>query len=119
MGVAGSLANLIVESLFHFADTVNVRAKTSDTNRSTLSTVGHIYNKEGLVGFSRGFSACYYGGIACGFIYFSLYKLFKVYAKEYLGPSFNIAWTYLIASFFAELFTLTVYYPFDLIKCRL
>jgi hypothetical protein len=30
MGVAGSFANLAVEGGFHFLDTVNVRAKTSE-----------------------------------------------------------------------------------------
>lgn len=30
MGVAGSLANLIVEGGFHFVDTVNVRAKVAE-----------------------------------------------------------------------------------------
>lgn len=30
MGMAGSLANIIVEVGFHFVDTVNVRAKVSD-----------------------------------------------------------------------------------------
>ena len=39
MGVAGSLANVAIESLFHFADTVNVRAKTNDGNDSTLKVV--------------------------------------------------------------------------------
>jgi hypothetical protein len=78
MGVAGSLANLIVESMFHFADTVNVRAKTSEGNHSSLKVVTSIYKKEGIQGFSRGFSACFYGSVACGFIYFSLYKYFKV-----------------------------------------
>jgi hypothetical protein len=39
MGVAGSLANVIIESLFHFADTVNVRAKTSHGNDSSLKIV--------------------------------------------------------------------------------
>lgn len=39
MGVAGSIANVTIESLFHFADTVNVRAKTSDGNVSSLKIV--------------------------------------------------------------------------------
>ena len=119
MGVAGSLANLSVEAMFHFADTVNVRAKTSDGNDSSLKIVQKIYRKEGLYGFGRGFSACFYGSVACGFIYFSLYKLFKVYFREWLGEDTNPAAVYFGASFVAEFFTLLVYYPFDLIKCRL
>ena len=119
MGVAGSLANVIVESGFHFLDTVNVRAKLYDGNISSLGMVKNIYSKEGLQGFSKGFSACFYGSVACGFIYFSLYKLFKIYIKEWFGADYNIAWTFFTASFAAEFFTLIVYYPFDLVKCRL
>ena len=43
MGVAGSLANVTIEALFHFADTVNVRAKTSDSNDSTMKVLQKIY----------------------------------------------------------------------------
>lgn len=119
MGVAGSLANVIIESMFHFADTVNVRAKTSNGNDSSLKIVKKIYHKEGLIGFGRGFSACFYGSVFCGFIYFSLYKLFKIYFKDYFDPSTNMAAVFFMASFVAEFFTLLVYYPYDLIKCRL
>ncbi len=43
LGVAASLANVIIEALFHFADTVNVRAKVSDGNDSSLKIVKKIY----------------------------------------------------------------------------
>lgn len=43
MGVAGSLANLIVEAGFHFVDTVNVRAKVQDSNISSIQMVKQIY----------------------------------------------------------------------------
>eukprot|EP00347_Sterkiella_histriomuscorum_P008609 403344440 len=119
MGIAGSLAYLIVESMFHFVDTVNVRAKLSETNVSSLNMARKIYRSEGLYGFSKGFSAMFYGSVACGFIYFSLYKLFKQYFKEKLGDEYNIAWTFFLASFVAEFFTLIFYYPYDLVKCRL
>lgn len=119
MGIAGSLANLVVESMFHFVDTVNVRAKLSDKSISSLNMARKIYTKEGLYGFSKGFSACFYGSVVCGFLYFSLYKLFKPYFKDYLGDDYNIAWTFFIASFVAEFFTLIVHYPYDLVKCRL
>lgn len=119
MGVAGSLANVIVEAGFHFIDTVNVRTKVHDSNISSMLMVKQIYTKEGLYGFLKGFSACYYGSIVCGFLYFALYKLFKLYFKDLLGEGYNIAWTYFLASFAAEFFTLIVYYPYDLVKCRL
>jgi hypothetical protein len=119
MGVAGSLANVLVEAGFHFVDTVNVRLKVSDQNMSSIKMVKNIYVKEGLYGFGKGFSACFYGSVACGFIYFSLYKLFKIYFREFFGETYNIAWTFFMASFAAEFFTLIVYYPYDLVKCRL
>ncbi len=119
MGIAGSLANVLVEAGFHFVDTVNVRSKVSETNMSSVKMVKHIYMKEGLYGFGKGFSACFYGSVACGFIYFALYKLFKTYFREFLGDTYNIAWTFFMASFAAEFFTLIVYYPYDLVKCRL
>ena len=82
LGVAASQAHVIIEALFHFADTVNVRAKVSDSNDSSLKIVQKIYQKEGFIGFARGFSAMFYGSVFCGFIYFSLYKWLKIYLKE-------------------------------------
>ena len=86
MAFAGSLANLVVESMFHVVDTVNIRTKLSETPISSLSMVQKIYAKEGLYGFSKGFSACFYGSAICGFVYFSLYKLFKTHFKEKAEP---------------------------------
>lgn len=43
LGVAGSLANLVVESMFHFVDTVNVRAKLNDKSISSLNMARKIY----------------------------------------------------------------------------
>ena len=119
MGVAGSLANLTVESMFHFVDTVNVRAKLSDSHDSSLKIATKIYAKEGIQGFSKGFSACFYGSAVCGFLYFSLYKVFKVYSKEWFGDKYNVTFLFFGAAFAAEFFTLLVYYPYDLVKCRL
>ena len=53
MGVAGSLANLLVESKFHFIDTVNIRAKAMSSGRQAtlFSLVDKIWQKVGLYGF--------------------------------------------------------------------
>ena len=81
MGVAGSLATICVETSFHFVDTVNIRSKAMlDARANSMSMSSMIYKiwaKEGLYGFGKGFSACFYGAAASGFIYFSLYKYFK------------------------------------------
>lgn len=119
MGIAGSFAHVTVEAMFHFVDTVNVRAKLGDTNLSSISMVRKIYQAEGLYGFSRGFSAMFYGSVICGFIYFAGYKFLKSYLIENYGETQNAAMLFFMASFVAEFFTLLIYYPYDLVKCRL
>lgn len=81
--------------------------------------VRKIYQAEGIYGFSRGFSAMFYGSVICGFIYFSSYKFLKTYLKEKFGDTHNVTMLFFVASFVAEFFTLIIYYPYDLIKCRL
>lgn len=83
------------------------------------SLMSKIWAKEGLYGFGKGFSACFYGAAASGFIYFSLYKYFKNTFRETFGPGVDMAMCYMLASFSAECLTLLVQYPYDLIKCRL
>ena len=117
MGIAGSVAHVTVEAMFHFVDTVNVQSKLGESNHSSMSMVRKIYQAEGIYGFSRGFSAMFYGSVICGFIYFSSYKFLKTYFKDHFED--NIAAMVFVASFIAEFFTLIVYYPYDLIKCRL
>ena len=119
MAIAGSIAGLLCETTFHLADTVNVRAKVSEKNHSSFKMVKKIYAKEGIKGFFKGFSANFYGSIMCGFIYFACYKSLKTYFSNLLGPTYNVAWTFFLASIIAEGVTLVVYYPYDLIKCRL
>jgi hypothetical protein len=79
MGIAGSFAYVTVEAMFHFIDTVNVQSKLGEQNLSSFTMVRKIYQAEGLYGFSRGFSAMFYGSVICGFIYFAGYKYLKTY----------------------------------------
>lgn len=72
-----------------------------------------------MYGFLRGFSAMFYGSVICGFIYFAGYKFLKTYFQGYFGENANPALVFFSASFIAEFITLLVYYPYDLIKCRL
>jgi Mitochondrial carrier protein len=81
--------------------------------------VRKIYQAEGIYGFSRGFSAMFYGSCICGFIYFAGYKFLKTYFKDHFSETQNLPLLFFLASFIAEFFTLIVYYPYDLIKCRL
>ena len=80
MGIAGSLANMICECAFHIIDTINIRSKIPEgikVKESTFQKIKRIYSAEGFYGFGRGFSACFYGSIFCGFSYFFLYKTIK------------------------------------------
>ena len=88
MGIAGSFAHVTVEAMFHFVDTVNVQSKLGDQNLSSISMVRKIYQAEGIYGFSRGFSAMFYGSVICGFIYFSGYKFLKNFLKEKFGDGY-------------------------------
>lgn len=119
MGMAGSLTNMFCEVLFHFVDTVNIRAKAKTSTISTTNMFKAIVAKEGVYGLSKGISACFYGSIICGFIYFSLYKIIKTYLHDRYNTTLPAPVIFFFGSFIAELFTLMVYYPYDMIKSRL
>ena len=68
LAVAGSLANMIVETGFHFIDTLNIRTKASEKSISAGKMMNTIWEKEGIKGFGKGFSACFYGSVCVGFI---------------------------------------------------
>ena len=119
MGFAGSLAHTTVECLFHFVDTVNIRAKAAETSMTTMSMVNKIWAKEGIVGFGKGFSACFYGSAFGGFLYFVLYKTLKTHMGDYLPKTWDIGLVFATAAMTSEALCLGVKYPFDLIKCRL
>lgn len=72
MGVAGSLSSLICDSCFHMVDTVNTRAKAcisfSSKPVSSIGMAKEIWVKEGVVGYAKGYSACFYSATMCGFL---------------------------------------------------
>ncbi len=84
-----------------------------------LSLVNKIWRKEGLYGFGKGFSACFYGAASCGFLYFAIYKYLKGSFREHFDENVDDAICFMVAAFSAETITLLVQYPYDLIKCRL
>jgi hypothetical protein len=77
-----------------------------------------MWAKEGITGFCRGFSACFYGSTIGGFIYFTLYKIMKTQFKETM-PNVDEGLVFASAGFGAEALCIGLKYPFDLIKCRL
>jgi len=127
MGMAGSLAQVTVDSMFHVVDTVNVRAKAmancsvqSSRNLSTMDLTREIWREEGAKGFGKGFSACVLSATACGFVYFTLYKYLKGVCKPaVVDEDTDLTKCYLFSSIGAGVFTLMVSYPFDMIKARL
>lgn len=126
MGVAGSLSSILCDSCFHLVDTVNIRAKAMESGvkgenlpKSTLSFVKSIWAKEGIAGFTKGFSACFYSSAICGFIYFTVYKLMKELTKDRLCEGSDLALSYLVSSLITQALVLTIEYPYDLVKCRL
>lgn len=119
MALAGSLSNMIWEVGFHFADTVNIRSKLHTQNVSTYHMLNQIFMEEGVYGLSKGISACFYGSIVWGFLYFSLYKKLKSYLHTLFDGRVHVSFVFLAASFLAESLTLLLYYPYDLIKSRL
>ena len=121
LGVAGSLAMLICECAFHLVDTVNIKMKTAEgksAQKTTWQAMRSIYAKEGAYGFARGFSACFYGSIFCGFTYFFMYKTIKQSLYE-MFPGINSTKVFFLASLLAECITIIVHFPYDLIKCRI
>ena len=74
---------------------------------------------EGVYGFVRGFSACFYGSIFCGLSYFFFYKTIKLKFYEIYGKETNPTLVFFVASIMSECLTCIVHYPYDLIKCRL
>jgi hypothetical protein len=88
-------------------------------NTSSIGVAKEIIRRDGVQGFFKGFSACFYGSIVCGFVYFSLYKLFKNISRERWADKYNFSLLVFGSSFLAEAITLIFYYPYDMIKCRL
>ena len=110
MGVAGSLAYTIVETSFHFIDTVNIRTKASQSGvqECTRSLVNKIWAKEGVYGFGKGFSACFYGAAFSGFLNFAIYKGLKGIFKDQFGSTMDLAFCYMLAGSTAQCMTLVV-----------
>ena len=93
MAVAGSIANMIADSCFHFIDVINVNSKSVDIDRlkiingngngtngqgtNTFAHIKKIYNNHGYGGFLRGYTGCYYQGLLYGFTFFLIYKDIK------------------------------------------
>lgn len=127
IGIVGSISTLLNDSSFHFVDTLNIRAKAALGENTkgkagkspTMTLMRDIWKSEGFIGFTKGFTACFYNAVFCGFIYFSLYKWLKPVVREQLGVDCDPAFCYLLASLTTEAITVCIGYPYNLIKCRI
>jgi hypothetical protein len=118
LGIAGSIAALSTELVFHPIDVINTNTKADLLyNMNSINTTKRIYEKDGFFGFWRGASATYYAALIGGMIYFTTYK----YLKNLLSKAENELNTvaYLISSVSGEVLFLFFYYPFDLIRTRM
>jgi hypothetical protein len=86
---------------------------------TTAGLIKDIWRREGIVGFGKGFNACFYHAAGCGFIYFSLYKFLKPILREKMGEDSDLALCYMLSSLGTGIITLSIGYPYELIKCRL
>ena len=72
-----------------------------------------------MQGFGKGFSAAFYGAALYGLVFFGTYKMMKGFFREYFDGKYDLGLCYLLASCVTETISLSVKYPYDLIKCRL
>ena len=84
-----------------------------------------VIKEEGVQGLFKGYTACYYSSILYGYVYFYLYKGVKghlkdseTYKKSTHSTSFR-ALIYASSSTIAEIISLFIYYPWELVKIRL
>ena len=123
IGFAGAIAQFVTEFIFHPIDVINTRTKAeiSIGNMNSYKMIRRIADKEGMYGFWRGASVTYYGSLLGGMMYFSTYKYFKNYMKQFESHVQGKIHTfsYLVSSLVGEAIFLVFYYPYDLIRTRM
>jgi hypothetical protein len=112
---------LISEASFYYIDLINAKSKMLEVNVGITEMMKRVFKEDGLAGFYKGFSASYYSAIISGFIYFYLYKAVKVHLIEHFHPTSEVmlTLTYATSSTIAEVISLILYYPYEMIKVRL
>lgn len=121
MGIAGLLAQVTTDFVFHPLDLVNTRTKYFYADKlSSFTIINKIKNSTGISGFFRGGSVTILGSSVAGFIYFSVYKKIKDAMKQILEGEANLYFlAYSLASVMSEIIVYAFYYPFDLVKTRI
>ena len=84
-----------------------------------------VIQEDGVGGLYKGYSACYYSSILYGYLYFYIYKGLKGHLKDTAVFKNNEqstpmkALVYASSSTIAEIVSLFIYYPYELVKIRL
>ena len=109
-------------------DTIATRIKANKKIfRSFKQELTHIFKKEDFRSLYRGFSSSFFCAFVPNIVYFLIYENFNKHAKEYLNTykdSNHTVYNFkyflpLITSPFAELISLLIYLPFDIVRTRL
>ena len=79
-----------------------------------------VYKNYGPYGIYRGFTTAYYGTSVAGYVYFLIYKGMKTELKDRYKPQTQkqTSAIYIFSSILAEIVTLGLYYPYEVIKVR-
>ncbi len=114
--------------LLYPLDTIATRIKANKhVFRSFNQEVTHIFKTESVHSLYRGFSSTFNCAFVPSVVYFLIYENLNKFAKEYLrnfkdSHPFTTKLKYmlpLLTSPFAELISLLVYLPFDIVRTRL
>eukprot|EP01126_Amoeba_proteus_P053628 TRINITY_DN6548_c0_g1_i4.p1 TRINITY_DN6548_c0_g1~~TRINITY_DN6548_c0_g1_i4.p1 ORF type:complete len:243 (-),score=34.82 TRINITY_DN6548_c0_g1_i4:47-775(-) len=111
--ISGSCAGFFGSFVVTPTDLLKVRSQVDTGSGKMLKgprvVMSEIYRKHGLMGFTRGFSACVWRDTPAVGFYFGFYDMFR--GKFGVSPFFSGAMAGLISWIFC--------YPFDVIKTRI
>lgn len=93
-----------------------MRMKVLSHQTNSYNFFSKVISEEGILGITKGVSACFYGSMISGFVYFGMYKWLKERMHKKLDGYLHSSMIYFSASFIAEVITLVMYYPYDLVK---
>jgi len=121
MGIAGLLAQMTTDLIFHPIDVVNTRTKYYFREKLNIRQMSKkIYYNEGLFGIYRAGSVMLWGSAFSGYTYFFLYKIFKEFFKNKFGENSQYrSFVYALSAMITQCFVYPLVYPIDLVKTRL
>lgn len=119
--LSGATAEIFAGTLFTPMEVLKNQLQTSPTRMTAYPLAQHIYHKEGLSGFYRGYWMGLVVFLPHTMIYFAAYEHFKSILGNGRGNRYasHLPWGYyLVASSAASLISSAVSAPLDIIKTR-